>query len=194
MTTARKKYGSVAEMIGATAGDAKLAAELETEIAERALIKQLVIHRVRANLSQGDLAATIGCSQSKISKFEAARDADLKLQDVLAYTGAMGLDLHVTLLPAQHAAAAEIKYHALRIKELLHSLVELADKDDTVADGVARFVYLETPVNLLKILVEAAQKLPQQTIARLRGISVGDATTATEENPENSDSGVGVGR
>jgi hypothetical protein len=56
----------------------------------------------------------------------------------------------------------------------------LADEDEQMATGVSRFVCIETPLNLLKIVVDTANRIPQQVLDRLPGLVVEDECVPCE--------------
>lgn len=64
------------------------------EIAERreALLDTLVSERRRLGVSQTELAARMGTSQSAVARFEAG-DADVRLSTIERYAGALGVQL-----------------------------------------------------------------------------------------------------
>lgn len=66
----------------------------------RALIEELVAARVAAGLSQTELAARMGTSQSAIARLERA-DADVRLSTLERYAAALGHSVNVQLRPPQ---------------------------------------------------------------------------------------------
>ncbi|MHB8973576.1 MAG: helix-turn-helix domain-containing protein [Pirellulaceae bacterium] len=144
--------------------NSELIEKTKKRIAERELMRQLTILRIKADLSQGDVAGKMNCSQSKISKMEKGRDEDLRLGDLDAYLNAMGFQMRLFITPKPHKFVDEIKCHALQIRKLMHRLCELAKQDGDIANGVSQFICHETPYNLLRMVVEAAKALPQESL------------------------------
>jgi len=66
------------------------------------LIDQLIVARVAVGLTQAQMAAKLRCSQSRVSKIEDSRDADLSLGDIQAYARIVGLKLKLDLRVGQH--------------------------------------------------------------------------------------------
>lgn len=153
-----KKYNTVSEMVHAVAEDRAFADALDKQIAERQVIKVLISLRALADKSQGDLAKTMGCSQSRISKLESAKDGDLRLEDFHAYLTALGYDMKIVIGKRDQTAFDEVKYHALSIKRLLDHFAHLAGDDETMAHGVLKAIG-ETWYNLAKMLEDSARKL-----------------------------------
>ena len=155
-----KSSSTVAGMLHQITDDAKFASEFEKRAEGRSVVNQLIAHRLKCDLSQDDVAKRLKRSQSKVSKFEHSSDADTRLGDVIDYAKATGLVLTLSLSEKGKSAVDEIKYHAFRIKELLEHIVTLAGNDVAMIDGAKHFVALEVPLNLLKIVVDVASKLP----------------------------------
>lgn len=66
----------------------------------RALVGELVQARLVAGVSQRQLAAMLGCSQSEISRFErVAQPTSVTFADVYAIAAALGLEPSITLHP-----------------------------------------------------------------------------------------------
>lgn len=64
---------------------------------EQPLMNELIAVRDAKGLSQKDIAETVGCTQSRISKLENAKDVDVRLGDLRAYANAVGCDLVIEL-------------------------------------------------------------------------------------------------
>lgn len=183
------RFNSVSEMLRETSEDADLVADVERFISGRKLVKHLIAHRVKNDMSQQDVAQMFGCTQSRISKLESSSDDDVRLGDIKAYAQAIGLQLRLVLGPQDQTVVDEVKYHACRIKHLLQALVSLADDDAASAEGISKFVCIETPTNLLKIVIDTAKHIPQQVVERLPRFVIEDECLACEqEEHENIDS------
>jgi transcriptional regulator with XRE-family HTH domain len=72
---------------------------LEERLRCRGILKDLMVLRASRGLSQGDVAAKMGCTQSRISKLESSTDADLSLGDLAGYASAVGFRAKVVLVP-----------------------------------------------------------------------------------------------
>ena len=91
-----RTYRDVDEMLRRT-GYRRVAAAVKSLSAKTRLVDQLILARVAAGLTQGQLAAKLRCSQSRISKMEDSEDAELSLGDLKEYASAVGLKLKVEL-------------------------------------------------------------------------------------------------
>lgn len=164
MSTGRE-YTNVLELVQEIAPDGAFPAEFEEHIQRRDLIKHLLALRAAKGLAQRDLAEKLGCTQSRISKLENGTDEELRLGDLIKYVHALGLDFGIAMRPASQTVFDEIKHHALCIRDLLEHLVKLAGDDETMQAGVGK-AHIETLVNLIKIVVDSAQKLPSSPETR----------------------------
>ena len=86
-------------MVRETSDDPAIPAMLEEMIRRRQLVKKLMVMRACKGLSQAEIAARMGCSQGRISKFEASEDDDVRLGDVRKYLQAVGFDLQIDVVP-----------------------------------------------------------------------------------------------
>lgn len=169
---ARKGHRNVKDMVrDLLADEPGVVAEFEARLDKRQLVKSLAVIRARAGLSQQELAAKMGCSQSKISKIERGVDADLGFGDVEAYLRATGHEAKIFVVPGGGTLVDEVKMHAFRIKHLLDRMVELAETDGAMATGVADFIE-EAEWNLARITKKARYTLPQLSAEPSRPIHV----------------------
>lgn len=90
-------FQNVTEMVSQLTSDPSLTDQLAQQIANRKVVKQLIALRCARGLSQADVATSMHCTQSKISKLESGLDQDLRLGDLESYLHALGLQprLHV---------------------------------------------------------------------------------------------------
>jgi ribosome-binding protein aMBF1 (putative translation factor) len=86
-----RTYSSVDEMVRRTLGNRWLK-RINQRLKYTEVVDQLVLARLRAGLSQADLAARMKCTQSRISKIEDSLDAQLSLKDIYEYAGAVGVE------------------------------------------------------------------------------------------------------
>lgn len=178
----KNKFDSVTDLLRDLTNDRELIVNVDQQIKSSQLIKHLIANRVRNGFSQKDIAERMGCTQSRISKLESGQDDDLRLGDLKQYLEATDLQLRLVISPRSHKTVDEIKFHAFCIKQLLLRLVKLVkDDDEDVADGIARFACVETPINLLKMVLDAARHLPQDVLERLPALVVEDATRIKDE-------------
>ncbi len=154
-----KKHTSVPKMVRELSEDDSFAAEFEKRLSRRVLIKALAVLRTRANLSQQELADKLGCTQGKVSKLESSNDADIRFGDLIAYTGAVGCEMRLFLVPKGQGMVDQVKLHALVIKRLLDRMVQIAKADGAMSEAVGDFLE-EAAINLVRIVKKAAAALP----------------------------------
>ncbi len=85
-----RSYSSVDEMVKLTLGSRWLK-RMKQRLKHTEVVDQLVLARLRAGLSQTDLATRMKCTQSRVSKIEDSLDAQLSLKDIYEYTKAVGV-------------------------------------------------------------------------------------------------------
>jgi transcriptional regulator with XRE-family HTH domain len=98
--------------------------------------------RVGKGISQRDMAKSMGCTPSKISKLEAGNDSKLKWGDISAYLTALGMNMSIMFDDSALPAADRIKQCVFRAHELLEDLAKLAEEvgDDTeITDKIHQF-------------------------------------------------------
>ena len=92
---ASRQFKSVSDLVR-TISDSAVTAELvEKKIAERAIVSQLIAMRLKRDLSQGDIAKEMGCTQSRVSKLENGLDKNLTFADIEAYLKALQMQMCV---------------------------------------------------------------------------------------------------
>lgn len=155
----RKKYKDVAEMIADVSSGEEFAREAQEHIDKRFIVHRLYGTRSAKGVSQQEMAERLNCSQSRISKLENSEDEDLRLGDLKKYLAAIGMNLTVFISKKQWRAIDQIKFHAFRIRHILEDLTKLAKDDPEIAKGV-HHCHLETLFNLVKLVSESAQGLP----------------------------------
>lgn len=153
------QHSSVSDMVRDLSEDRAFAEEFAKRLSERQLIKVLTVLRTRAGLSQQELAEKLECTQSKVSKLESSNDADVRLGDLVNYTGAVGYEMRVFFVPKGQKIVDEVKIHAFVIRRLLDRMVQLAGDDGVMIKAAARFLG-EAAFNLTRFVEEAAAGLP----------------------------------
>jgi len=157
-TQARKAYNSVTEMIDNLSESKEFAKKAHESIQEREFIDLLMSIRAAQNMSQEDIAKQTSWSQSKVSKLENGKDADVRWGDLCTYASALNLRLIVTLAENGTSIVDRVKTHACIIGDLLQQLVDLAGDDRTMSKGVRNFLQ-EAAYNLARIVKSAVSTL-----------------------------------
>ena len=155
----RTQHNSVSDMVRDLSEDRTFAEDFARRLSSRQLIKALTVLRTRAGLSQQELAEKLECTQSKVSKLESSNDADVRFGDLLNYTGAVGYEMRVFLVPKRQKIVDEVQMHTFIIKRLLDRMVQLADEDGALIKAAATFLG-EAAGNLTRFIQEAAASLP----------------------------------
>jgi predicted XRE-type DNA-binding protein len=91
-----KAYRSIPELVRDISGSSSFSDGFESRLANRKIVKDLMILRATQGLSQKDVALKLGCTQSRISKLESMSDADLRIGDLSKYAEVLGLELKIT--------------------------------------------------------------------------------------------------
>jgi transcriptional regulator with XRE-family HTH domain len=136
------EYQSVSDAAAFLADDPEVKERVDQEIARSTLVTGLIEMRVSKGLTQKDVAKTMHCDPSKISKLEAGNDLTLKWGDILGYMAAMNMNISLMVDDSTLPAAERIKQCVFRIRELLDGLVELAkevDGDTSITDKIHQF-------------------------------------------------------
>jgi transcriptional regulator with XRE-family HTH domain len=157
-----KRFTDVRQMVREMSEDQGFADDFSKRLAQRQIVKQMQALRAAAGMSQQDIAEKLQCTQGRVSKLERGTDADLRFSDFFAYADALGLDARLVISKKGRTAVDGVKYHAFAIKRLLDELAHLAMRDEVIANGVSRF-YEEAAINLINMLNDSAEKLPQRS-------------------------------
>ncbi len=136
------RFNSVGDAAAFLAGDEKVKQRVENEISYSKVVNNLLLLRIKKGVSQKELAQSMSCDPSKISRMEAGNDLQLKLGDVTQYASA--LDVKITMLfeDTSLPAAEQIKRHVFAIHDQLECLVQLAkrvDGDDEIISKIHVF-------------------------------------------------------
>ncbi len=152
------RFKNTAEMIRTLSGDPKQAKRSVEEMRQRCLLDFLMAQRARQGLTQSDIAASMKCKQSRISKLENGQDNDLNIEDLSGYIEAMGFDLNMFVTKKGDGVVQLVKQHIYTIRRLLDQLVKLAGKDEVIGEGTRNFLD-EVIMNSVASVVEASEKL-----------------------------------
>lgn len=139
----KKHYMNTASLVMAElCGNDMLVKEVEENISKTKLVSALEEIRVRKGMTQKDVATKMGISVSKVSRFEASEDADLRIGDVKAYMQAIGTEASVALFDKSMPTTNQIKHYVFEIERLLSQLTSIAKDcgdDPSIVDGISRF-------------------------------------------------------
>ena len=112
---ARRRYKSIADLIKGEGVSHEVGKQVTALANETGIVRQLVQLRVRAGLTQAELAERIGCTQSRVSKMESSPDSDLTLGNLCDYMKATESSINIVCgKPVGNVEA--VKMHAFSIK------------------------------------------------------------------------------
>lgn len=104
--------------------------------AKRVFSKQLYAMRVKAGLSQAQMAKKVGCGQPKISKIEEKEDALITMEDLRNYCQALDYNIEVHF-HRRKTLADHVAYHVHALRELFSQLIGLCKGDKSMTKGTA---------------------------------------------------------
>lgn len=136
------KSKAIAQMAAALAGDPKVEQEVQHEIITSSFVSHLLSLRVSKGLTQEQIAESMGCDPSKISRIESGNDINLKWPDVVGYVTALGFNMSVLFEDPSIPAAERIKECVWRIHRDLEALTALAEQvggNDKIAQKIHQF-------------------------------------------------------
>lgn len=153
------RYTNVADIFRDPGMDPEVREEVLKTLESRQAVSQLTAMRMRAGLSQSQVAKQMECSQGKISKFEHSKDDDLTLGKIKAYAEAVQCDFATTVTPKDIEPVDHVKLHAFAIHRHMKDMAKLAHRDEDVAKKVAEF-FGEVFFNMSRLINDASEELP----------------------------------
>ena len=155
----KQTYTNVSDLVHATTQDDDLRTAFKEHIASRGLVKQLLVLRAMRGLSQADIAASLHCTQSRVSKIEGFSDNDMRIGDLRGYAAAVDCEFIAGFIPRDMKPVDKVKCHVLAIKTHMDDLAELARTDEKIAEGVAGF-FSELFFNFARLFGDSVKRLP----------------------------------
>ncbi len=155
------KFNSTAEAAGHLAGKPEIAQKVQNEIDRSAIVNMLLSMRVNKGITQEQVADSMKCDPSKISRIESGNDAQLKWLDIAGYARALNVQMSILFDDESLPAAARIKQCVFNIDEDLQRLAHIVqqfDGDDQVANKISRF-YQEVLFNFVKRFSDNQERL-----------------------------------
>ncbi|HWR00472.1 MAG TPA: helix-turn-helix transcriptional regulator [Chlorobaculum sp.] len=154
-------FNSAADAFAALAGDENIKERIKEEASRTTIVDGLIRMRIQKGVSQKKLAERMKCTSSKISRFEAGTDDNLKLCEVRDYVSALNIGMTIMFENQEVPAAELIKQHVFAIHEKLECLVKIAeevDGDEEIVDKIQKF-YGDVLFNFLKRFQDSHTKL-----------------------------------
>lgn len=133
---------SAAKLLSDLVNDPAVESRVKENIEKTRMIDFLVAVRCKRGLSQSEVAKRMNVSVSKVSRFEASCDADLKMGELASYVGAVGLKMSTLFTDDTLPIADRIKHCIFRVAEMLSHLTDLArscNDDKDIVNGIHRF-------------------------------------------------------
>lgn len=161
--TKKERVDAMARTLGCEAETAELVYD---HINARTLARGLMLARMKHNLTQKELAARMGCSESKVCRMEAAADADLNFGDILAYANAVGLEMSFLFDDTTLPNATRIKHCVCKVASMLKHLTDLAaedDEDNRMRNAINAF-QVEVLMNFLIKYRESGAAIPSLVV------------------------------
>lgn len=181
-----RRYGSVSDLIKHEAISPDIQSEMAKLEKETGLSQMLAIMRVRAGLTQQQMAEKADVTQSTISKWEMGPDRELTVHILSVYAAITGQRLSLLLgKPLNHIEA--VKVHAFEIKKHLSALAEIANQVEEAEAAIQGF-FGEAFFNILNILAKCQGRMPSVSAefeVRFKSLdSSGSHTTAEPSSSE----------
>ena len=122
--------------------DDSIVRDVEARMSQTRFVAMLTEARARKGMTQKDVATKIGTSVSKVSRFEASNDDDLRIGDAKDYLNALDLEVSIAFFDKSMPTTSQIKHYIFEIEKLLTHLTSIAkdcDDDRSIVDGISRF-------------------------------------------------------
>lgn len=140
MSTHTKMTAS--SVIAELCDDDSIVRDVEARMSQTRFVAMLTEARARKGMTQKDIATKIGTSVSKVSRFEASKDDDLRIGDAKDYLNALDLEASIAFFDKSMPTTSQIKHYIFEIEKLLTHLTSIAktcDDDRQIVDGISRF-------------------------------------------------------
>ncbi len=147
----KAKFKNTAEAAASLAEDPRVEERIKGEISRNALVSLLLEMRIDKGLTQEQIAASMKCTPSVISRIESGNDRQLKWTDIIGYCNALKVQMSIFFNDPSLPAAERIKQYVFKIHKDLESLATLAKEvggEDDIARGIDRF-YKQVLFNFL---------------------------------------------
>lgn len=169
---AKRQFKSVVEMVRSISDLSGTAELIQEKVAARAIVSKLIALRLKKDLSQGDIAQEMNCTQSRVSKLENGVDNDLTIADIGAYLKALGMKMGVLFHNDSDSLMERVKLHAYQIVDCLQTISSLSNGDESMEQAAVQ-AHLDTIVNLTRFVATSVATIPSvnQELKRIVGHS-----------------------
>jgi transcriptional regulator with XRE-family HTH domain len=144
-------FKSAAESAAHLAGKPEMAELVKRQIRRSQLVSLLVQMRIDKNITQEQVADSMKCDPSKISRMESGSDSQLRLWDIMGYTKALGVQASVMLDDNSLPVSTRVKQCVFQIDRDLKKLTQMVqehDGNEVIANKISQF-YQEVLFNFL---------------------------------------------
>ncbi len=164
--------------------DTKEQKEFEQFVDSRQIAKTLFALRSKAGKTQKEIAEKAEMTQSKVSKIEHACNADLSVGDILKYSGALGLQVHIGFTPENVPLANQVKLHWFELIKCMEEIQKLSEDDQEMEAAAKKFTF-ETTYNILNdILNQFVKVLPKDARKPPLLVTTSDIESTAKEDCE----------
>lgn len=133
---------TASSVIAELCDDDSIVRDVEARMSQTRFVAMLTEARARKGMTQKDIATKIGTSVSKVSRFEASNDDDVRIGDAKDYLNALDLEASIAFFDKSMPTTSQIKHYIFEIEKLLTHLTSIAktcDDDRKIVDGISRF-------------------------------------------------------
>lgn len=133
---------TASSVIAELCDDDSIDRDVEARMSQTRFVAMLTEARARKGMTQKDIATKIGTSVSKVSRFEASNDDDVRIGDAKDYLNALDLEASIAFFDKSMPTTSQIKHYIFEIEKLLTHLTSIAktcDDDRQIVDGISRF-------------------------------------------------------
>lgn len=181
---------TASSVIAELCDDDSIVRDVEARMSQTKFVSMLTEARARKGMTQKDIAAKIGTSVSKVSRFEASNDDDLRIGDAKDYLNALDLEASIAFFDKSMPTTNQIKHYIFEIEKLLTHLTSIAktcDDDRQIVDGISRFRG-EVLYNFMIKYIMSGKDFPKLQTANDRSSSKEESA----QNKETEKSGVAL--
>jgi transcriptional regulator with XRE-family HTH domain len=151
-----RRYGSVDDFMASEGMPKDIIEKVDKLRKDSRIALQLALLRQESGLTQEEMAARMGVTQSAISKLESGTDDELKLHEIAEYAKATKERICILFgKPMNHVES--VKLHAFAIKKRLEELAKIANQDEELEVQIKAF-FGEAFFNILSILAACGDK------------------------------------
>ncbi len=177
------QFKNVADAAAHLADNPQTATEVNNEVRASELLSTLISMRISKELTQEQIAKSMGCDASTVSRIESGSGRELKWSDIVGYVDALNVQMGIMFDDESLPAAVRIKQCVFKIDDDLKRLAQIAqqfDGDEQIAGKINRF-YKEVLFNFLMRFTENRERLSNFISIRPKEPAALPATAATEK-------------